>query len=180
MEKAGHPLSSSSIREVLDFGCGCGRTLRWLGREFRGKRLTGADADEEMIGWSRRHLRFAEFTSNPPWPPLPFSSGRFDFVCAISVFTHSSAAMRRRWLAELARVTAPGGLVLLTAHGEAVWSRLPDELSERVRREGMVTTFSEKLRGFFPPGTRPAFARSVGCGRPPAATSRASSICRRE
>jgi len=39
-------------------------------------------------------------------------------VIGYSVFTHLTEAMQRQWLEELRRITAPGGLVLVTAHGD--------------------------------------------------------------
>src|SRR5438309_140167 len=69
-------------RRVLDFGCGCGRTLRWmLGEGSResgvgsretdgGMEFHGVDVDREAIEWCKGHLNGAQFMANAPEPPL--------------------------------------------------------------------------------------------------------------
>src|SRR5262249_42537884 len=48
----------ASLRSILDFGCGCGRTLRWLtGSVDSSCRLYGTDANGEAIDWCRTALR---------------------------------------------------------------------------------------------------------------------------
>jgi methylase of polypeptide subunit release factors len=37
-----------SFRNILDFGCGCGRVLRWCTR-LPGQRISGTDIDSEAI-----------------------------------------------------------------------------------------------------------------------------------
>ncbi|NJN67669.1 MAG: class I SAM-dependent methyltransferase [Chloroflexaceae bacterium] len=98
LEQALEPIGTSlgSFRSILDFGCGCGRTLVWLANwpdgsqhqhEIRDRRvrLVGTDVDTAAIAWCRRHLPFAEFYPNQPMPPLPFPSATFDLVYTISV-----------------------------------------------------------------------------------------------
>jgi len=101
--------------EVLDFGCG--RAAPYVA-SAAAMRLYGCDIDAAAIAWSRQHLRaLGEFVHNSHWPPLPFAACSFDFVYATSVFTHLPQDMEDAWLAELARVTCPGGVLLLTTHG---------------------------------------------------------------
>ncbi len=98
--------------EVLDFGCG--RAAPYVA-SAAAMRLYGCDIDAAAIAWSRQHLRaLGEFVHNSHWPPLPFAACSFDFVYATSVFTHLPQDMEDAWLAELARVTCPGGVLLLT------------------------------------------------------------------
>jgi SAM-dependent methyltransferase len=49
---------------------------------------------------------------------LPFPDDHFDLVFSSSVFTHIDERAQDFWLAELRRVTQPGGLLLLSVHGE--------------------------------------------------------------
>ncbi|MCA1657735.1 MAG: class I SAM-dependent methyltransferase, partial [Verrucomicrobiaceae bacterium] len=57
-------------------------------------------------------------------PPTPFADGSFDLVHGISVFTHLSEADQDRWLAELQRITEPGGAVLMSIQGEIAFLRV--------------------------------------------------------
>jgi SAM-dependent methyltransferase len=58
---------------------------------------------------------------------LPYADGQFDFIYALSVFTHLPEAQQRPWIRELRRVAAPGAHVLLSLHGE---SYVPDLTAE--------------------------------------------------
>jgi hypothetical protein len=53
------------------------------------------------------------------------------------VFTHFREAMQLAWLAELARVSAPGAILLMTTHGQTAidFSRLPPAEYRRVRED---------------------------------------------
>jgi len=51
-------------------------------------------------------------------PPLPFDNGYFDAIYAFSVFTHLPAKVEENWLRELARITKPGSVLILSSCGE--------------------------------------------------------------
>lgn len=106
-----------SFDRVLDFGCGSGRVLRHLCDLPETCRLYGSDIDPEAIAWCRSHLLRGHFAVNGPVPPLAFASESFDLIYALSVFTHLNEDYQRAWLAELARVAKPGGVVMLTTNG---------------------------------------------------------------
>lgn len=141
----------ASFRDVLDFGCGCGRVLRFLrDRVAPGSNLHGTDIDRDAIRWCRKRLSYGTFSANGGLPPLDAADGAFDFVYAISVFTHLDADRQRAWAAELARVTRPGGVVLLTVHGPACAERFGTEGQDRLGDEGFLFAPTDSIRGFFP------------------------------
>jgi SAM-dependent methyltransferase len=106
-----------SLEAILDFGCGCGRVARhWAGLE--GPRLCGCDYNPELVEWCRRNLPFLEARRNELEPPLPYREASFDLVYGISVLTHLPVELQRAWVAELRRLLRPGGLLLLTLHGD--------------------------------------------------------------
>ena len=162
--RAGRPLAG--IASILDFGCGCGRTLRWLIPQFPNARFCGADVDSDAIAWCQAHLPAAEWHVNSPLPPLPFPSQTFDLVCAISVFTHLPASLQNLWLPELARILRPGGVLLATLHGERVASHLNPAAGRRLRSEGFLFQRSAKLRGILPEWYHTAFhTREYACSQ---------------
>lgn len=119
---------------VLDFGCGCGRVLRFLSHS-PAWRIYGSDLDAEAITWCRQHLAgLATFSTNAPAPPIPYPADSFDFVYSISVFTHLPEDLQLQWLEELRRVTRPGGFLLLSTHGEGLF-HLVSRQGRRVLRE---------------------------------------------
>ena len=104
--------------DVLDFGCGCGRILLWLEDAAAATRLHGCDVDARAIRWAAGNLPWARFTVNGTVPPLDYADCSFDLVYNHSVFTHLDEHHQDLWLAELWRVTRPGGHLVLTVHGE--------------------------------------------------------------
>jgi 2-polyprenyl-3-methyl-5-hydroxy-6-metoxy-1,4-benzoquinol methylase len=98
----------------LDFGCGSGRLAhRMIDENPPVVSLHGVDVDEDLVRWARTHLR-GVFETMRPDPPLAFPDARFDVVYATSIFTHYTESEQFAWLAELARVLKPGGVLLAT------------------------------------------------------------------
>jgi SAM-dependent methyltransferase len=125
---------------ILDFGCGCGRALNALHVLVPNAALFGTDIDGEAIGWLNDNWPdVASYSVSPPTPPMPHPDACFDFVFGISVMTHLPEDLHLKWLEELARVTRPGGYVMLTTHGEHVWrGQLTDEQLETLQEVGLV------------------------------------------
>jgi SAM-dependent methyltransferase len=103
--------------EVLDFGVGCGRILRYFGLDAATCRFVGADVDAEAIEWCRESLDFARFEALPFVPPTSLAEHRFSAVYGFSVFSHLREAHHLAWLRELHRVTRPGAVLVLTVMG---------------------------------------------------------------
>jgi SAM-dependent methyltransferase len=118
-------LDMVSCERILDFGCGCGRTLLWLPQAAPRAELFGTDVDPDSVGWCGRHLPFARCSVNDSLPPLAFPDEHFDLAYAISVFSHLDEERQFAWLQELRRVTRPGGVVLLSVLGEEPRQRSP-------------------------------------------------------
>lgn len=143
-----HPLSS--CQTVLDFGCGCARTLVWLTQWFPEAQFFGTDTDRTAIAWCRTHLKSVQFFDNDPLPPLAFQPQSLDLIYAISVFTHLHPPFQLRWLQEFQRILKTDGLLVLSLHGKRVWQHLDDEHREHVQKFGVLVTQSQKLEGIFP------------------------------
>lgn len=141
----------SSFDRVLDFGCGCGRTLLAFDPDSTGCELFGTDIDEEAIAWCRASLDQATFSLNGEEPPLDFPDGFFDLVYAVSVFTHLPEPLQLEWLQELRRVTGPGGLVLLSVRGPSYADTLsPEKREELVARGFAFSPMPAHLQQLFP------------------------------
>jgi SAM-dependent methyltransferase len=135
LNKIGSQMDSFS--SILDFGCGCGRTLRHLPEYTATSSIYGADIDGEAIKWCQEHLTFAEFSVIVPSPPTSYPPEKFDLIYAISVFTHLNEDHQFSWLKELRRIAKPGAILLLTVD------------SNRAGREGFTFTHSYE-KGIFP------------------------------
>ncbi len=110
----------------------------------------GADVDANAIEWCVRNLRNGAFVNSRPEPPLPFPSGHFDVVYCFSVFTHLDERMQDMWLIEIKRVLKPGGIVILTVHGDTAAGTLDEEADGILKQTGFIHQRSRKLSGIVP------------------------------
>ena len=139
----------NSIQSILDFGCGCGRIVRWWAALGKISEIWGCDYNPELIQWCQKNLStFAQFSVNDAGPPLDFEHGKFEFVYAYSVLTHISKPLQQPWLEELARVVKLGGHLLVTVHGKRVAMRsgFSDEQLIQLEEDGIIV-FGEELSG---------------------------------
>ncbi len=122
---------------VLDIGCGCGKTARFLVNNRDVAHYLGFDVLKLSIDWSRQYLtpgsqgRF-EFHHadlyNAEYNPggtlqardyrFPAQDGTVDLAFAASLFTHLLEADCRHYLSETARTLKPGGLAVISLHIE--------------------------------------------------------------
>jgi SAM-dependent methyltransferase len=139
----------AAANRVLDFGCGCGRTIRWLLRDSDAE-FHGVDVDAHAVDWCNKHLHRGHFLATESAPPLPYPAEHFDVVYCLSVFTHLNESMQDMWLAELSRILKSGGVLLLTIYGEAARDGLDEEGQKMLRSQGIVHRHSQKLGGLVP------------------------------
>ena len=98
---------------VLEVGCGRGVALPVLGRTLRPSRLVGLDADAVLLGHARSRLAEAGVTAElvpGDVRRMPFPDAAFDLVVDFGTCYH--IACPEVALAEIARVLAPGGLLV--------------------------------------------------------------------
>lgn len=109
---------------LLDWGCGHGRVTRHFVREWTGANVIGMDVDGENIAWASENLAPGRFVHSPLMPPCPLDDNSVDAVFSISVMTHLPLDVQLAWLADLARVVRPGGIVLMSfgGPGAVAWS----------------------------------------------------------
>lgn len=118
---------------VLDVGCGIGRMARVLVPVLRPPgSYDGFDVVQEGIAWCREHYRdtpapfrfqhadLGNATYNPSGAltaaqySFPYDDASFDLVIATSLLTHLLAEAADHYVAETARVLAPGGRLFFT------------------------------------------------------------------
>lgn len=107
-----------SFSSILDMGCGVGRFAYAMAPVLQdNQELFGCDLDARCAKWSAENAGYAEVVRNSLHPPLPWPNEKFDFIYALSVFTHLTFEHQLRWTWELLRVVKPGGTVMITTHG---------------------------------------------------------------
>jgi SAM-dependent methyltransferase len=99
--------------EVLDVGCGIGIGPAHIARTYNCA-VIGVDRSPQMIEWARRRAGEEGVEDRVSFVvadvlSLPFEDGRFDVVIAESVLAF--VVDKERAIAEMVRVTKPGGYV---------------------------------------------------------------------
>jgi SAM-dependent methyltransferase len=116
---------------VLEAGCGTGY-FSWLLQQERHWPMVPMDVSAEGLRYARR------FGSERPVQgevtALPFAAGAFDLVMSIDVLAHLPRGAEHDAAAELARVLAPGGLLVVRVSAlNALRSRHSMFVQERQR-----------------------------------------------
>jgi len=99
--------------QVLDVGCGVGKTDRFLFPDLGG--LSGVDVSPASIERARREnpqVRYEPYDGKI----LPFADSSFDAAFLICVLHHVEPEARTSLLSETRRVLKPGGLLLVFEH----------------------------------------------------------------
>jgi SAM-dependent methyltransferase len=148
---------------VCEWGCGPGRIIRHLPALAAGFPVDfyGSDYNRASIAWCRANLPGITCFANDLAPPLAVTDAFFDAIFCRSVFTHLSAEMHHRWIGELRRVVRPGGIVILTTHGDAYRPRLTAQ--ERIRYDAgelVMRTLGAEGRKLFAAFHPPGFVRA--------------------
>lgn len=109
---------------VLDVGCGNGRFASYLADQGLAVDYTGVDASPELLDLARS--RTADLSgisttyqvgdlANPDWLVGLTEGGLYDLVACFATFHHLPGLdLRRRVLADLAKLTAPAGIIALS------------------------------------------------------------------
>ena len=106
------PQAAPRRPSALDIGCGPGLFDRHLGSSFE---LHGVDVSPAMVERAREVNPEASYRVYDG-RQLPYGNGELDVVFAVCVLHHVEPPDRPALLAEMARVTRPGGLVLVFEH----------------------------------------------------------------
>lgn len=147
---------------IFEAGCGTGLILDKLRPHAR--RVTGLDLSAGMLQRARgRALPVVQGSI----ARLPFSDGEFDLVCSFKVLAHIESITEA--IAELARVTRPGGHLLLEFYNP--WSlrylikrlKRPTPISSQANDEAVYTRYDTlaQARAYLPPGCRAIDLRGV-------------------
>jgi ubiquinone/menaquinone biosynthesis C-methylase UbiE len=127
---------------VLDLGCGKGRFARLVAEANPGVRLVAADLAEAMLRAAPAHL----LRTSASMLQLPFPDACFDGLYATESLEH--AVDIEAAVAEMCRVLAPGGRLLIIDKNAEQWGRLEtptwekwfyrDEILRMLRSHGLI------------------------------------------
>jgi SAM-dependent methyltransferase len=142
-------LDVSSVRRVLDLGCGPGQWANDVAFEYPEWQVVGVDINATMIAYAHAVARSQgrpniSFESMDLTHPLAFADASFELINARFIVGFQDTTSWPVLLAECRRVLAPGGILLLS-EGERGISSSP----ALQRLEGWLTrALSEQGRTF--------------------------------
>lgn len=132
--------------KILDWGCGPARVARHLPDLLKTDcEIFGTDYNPASIQWNRENIPQVSFSLNKLEPPLPYPGHFFDAVYCISIFTHLSEKLHHAWFSELARITRPGGIILMTMQGRAFTGKLTPAEKENFEQGRLVVRGHTKI-----------------------------------
>ncbi len=134
----------SACENVLDFGCGWGRIIRFYLRDIEPSRLWGTDVQEGIIEFCKRTNKWCNFMKNDAFPPTSFEADKFGMIFAYSVFSHLSEEACLKWLDEFHRIMKPGGILVVTTWGRDMITRCRD-----LRNKQNLPAWQSHLPGIF-------------------------------
>ena len=99
---------------ILDFGCGWGRIIRFFIKDIQSSKIWGCDPEEDMIKICKEQNKYCNFECIKSYPPTSFHDNTFDLIYSYSVFSHLSEDLHLRILQEIKRILRPGGIYITT------------------------------------------------------------------
>jgi SAM-dependent methyltransferase len=103
--------------QVLDFASGFGRVTRHLAGLFGPGNVWASDLQPGSMAFCRDRLGVNVLPSAPRPDGLAIAE-RFDLVVVASLFSHLPREAFGPWLAALARLLRPGGVLAFSVHGQ--------------------------------------------------------------
>jgi ubiquinone/menaquinone biosynthesis C-methylase UbiE len=104
---------------ALDFGCGTGRSTRFL-REL-GFEVIGVDISEPMLDHARARDLHGEYRSVADGSLAGFASGTFDLILIAFTFDNSTDRQKASALQELRRLLSTRGRLVIVASSPAIY-----------------------------------------------------------
>lgn len=135
--------ATNNSLDILDFGVGVGRTLRYF--YDNPGRLYASDVDPSIEPYIREAFPSVILKINNDEPPLDYHPESFDVIYSVSVWTHLPYESQRPWLEEMHRLLKPAGLALITTSGFTALklrqgrnSEWRDTTHEQLQKQGII------------------------------------------
>ena len=96
--------------KALDFGCGTGRSSRFL--QKLGFQVTGVDVSENMLRIARASDSSGDYRLGPGDNLSEFAVGTFDLVLSAFTFDNIAPAMKVRIFSDLRSLLTPRGIIM--------------------------------------------------------------------
>lgn len=135
---------------ILDFGCGHGRVMRWLRAAWPTANIVGADVGEAGVSFCAELFSSTEAVCGVDFDRLGPFAGQ-DLIWSGSVFTHLLETDSRRLFQHFRDWLVPGGIALFSSHGRAAarnmeWGTI--DYTDGLGHDHLLREFSSGRYGF--------------------------------
>lgn len=167
-------------KRLLDVACGTGRTLAQIAQAHPDLKLYGLDLSPYYVQQARELLADQENVSlvSENAESMPFADELFDAVTSVYLFHELPKNARRRVIAEMYRVLAPGGVLVIEDSAQYAESseirffldRFPEDFHEPFFRDYLKDDLRVALEdgGFVVDAVDPCFVAKVVVAHKPA------------
>ncbi|MBV8529480.1 MAG: class I SAM-dependent methyltransferase [Candidatus Dormibacteraeota bacterium] len=115
--------SVSGFTSILDMPCGHGRVARWLRAAYPAARLTACDLLTDGVDYCARTFD-ARPVHSTMQPDASMFDDTYDLIFVGSLLTHVDADRWDRFIDLWWALLRPGGLLIVTTHGDYVAERM--------------------------------------------------------
>lgn len=133
---------------ILDFGCGYARVLRWLRPRHHYAEITACELDQACVDFCAKHWGAIPVKSAMDPAAIKFDR-KFDLIWCGSVLTHLDERAWKMTLDRLIDATAECGMIILTLQGRFFASALANKqpfIADDVDKKALLAEFRQ--RGF--------------------------------
>jgi SAM-dependent methyltransferase len=141
-----------AIKTILDLPSGYGRVLRFLRGSFPDAHVHACDILKRGVDFCATELGAVPAYSSPDLDRLDLDA-RFDLIWCGSLVTHLPEDATFRLLRFFARHLAPGGVLLLSTHGDFAAQRMragKDYGSRQDHVDAALRAYEQDTHGFIP------------------------------
>ncbi|GAB5560382.1 MAG: hypothetical protein SynsKO_20290 [Synoicihabitans sp.] len=148
VEFAGKLCDKPHFPNILDFGCGYARVLRWLRPQHHYAEITACELDPAAVEFCAKHWGAIPVQASTNVSEIEFDRG-YDLVWCGSVLTHLEETAWKQTLDFLIDSTNECGVLVLTLQGRFFASALANKqpyIADDVDKTALLAEFKE--RGF--------------------------------
>lgn len=118
----------SECRSFLEFASGFGRFTRHLKKALPDGALHVSDVVPGSVDFLRQQFGVEGFYSNTDVQQVALEPSRYEVIFVLSLFSHLPAQTWQLWLEKLFSAVRPGGVLIVSTHGEKSVSNYKVEL----------------------------------------------------
>jgi demethylmenaquinone methyltransferase/2-methoxy-6-polyprenyl-1,4-benzoquinol methylase len=154
-KKAANMVKERDGAKVLDVATGTGKQAFAFAR--KGYQVTGIDLSEEMLAIARRKNKYRNLKlESGDATNLPYASNHFDVTCISYALHDMPGSFREKVLAEMFRVTRPGGTIMVIDYVLPRWTII------RKIAYAFINSFESKYYPDFIKNDLPALMEKAG------------------